>query len=89
MDELKYPYKTWMTADLFHVGDIVSPSCGAIAGKRGVVTNVGRYITIEFPRMVRKYPNDPMKPASCEWRYEPSNVRLEAFPKRRLDVKKS
>lgn len=88
MDELKYPHKTWMTVDLFHVGDIVSPSCGALAGKRGIVVNVGRYITIMFPRVVKKYPNE-LRPAQREWRYEPSNVRLEAFPRRRLRVDKS
>lgn len=89
MDKDRYPHKTDMTIDLFRVGDVVSPSCGALAGRRGVVTHLGRYVTIEFPKAVRKYPSDPWKKAQCRWRYEPSNVRLEAFPKRRLGVNKS
>ncbi len=86
MDDAKYPIKTWMTADLFRLGDVVSPSQGLLAGQRGMVVNIDRYITIMFPRPVRKYAE---RPPLREWRYEPSNVRLEAFPPRRLRVKES
>lgn len=89
MDFSDYPHKTEMTADLFRVGDIVAPSCGSLTGVKGVVADVRRYVTIMFPKEVRKYPNEPTKSARREWRFEPSNVRLLAFPRRPLKVRKS
>ena len=68
--------KTWMTADLFKEGDIVSPSYGNLIAVRGVVAHIGPYVTIEFPRPVKKYRD---KPARSKWGYDPSNVRLIAF----------
>jgi len=80
--------KTGMTSDLFRVEDVVTPSCGSLAGAVGEVSAVDRYVTIRFAEPLKKYPDDPARRASREWRYEPSNVRLVAFPKRKLNVKK-
>ena len=88
MREFTHRNKSWMVAELFHERDIVTPSFGALAGVRGVIAHVGPYITIEFPRSVKKYPHDPMSRASCRWGYEPSNVRLIAFAKPLLRIKK-
>lgn len=77
-----------MLPELLREGDVVSPSFGALAGVRGVVTRIGRYVTIEFPRPVKKYPHDSFSCASCTWGYDPSNVRLVAFSKTRPDAKK-
>lgn len=85
---MELPRKTGMTLDLFRVDDVVAPSSGHLAGLRGVVVELDRYVHIEFHRPVKKYPDDPVKPASRKWRYEPSNVRLVAFPARKLGVKK-
>lgn len=78
MDDLG-PYKSWMTADLFHVGDIVSPTFGALRGVRGVVSGIGHAVAIMFPQPVRKYADTRPRDTWC---YLPENVRLEAFPRR-------
>ena len=73
--------KTLMMADLFREGDVVSPSYGNLLGVRGVVSDVGVNVTIEFPRPVVKYRG--RRPRS-KWAYDPSNVRLIAFAWSRL-----
>ena len=83
METHKLPAKSWMTADLFREGDVVAPSFGSLAGVRGVVCHVGAYVTIEFPRAVRKYPHDSMSKARRKWGFDPSNVRLIALARRR------
>lgn len=82
------PRKTGMTLDLFQVGDVVTPSCGHLRGLEGKVVDIDRFVTIQFPKPVRKYPDEPTKPALDAWRYEASNVRLVAFPARKLRTKK-
>lgn len=82
MGGYQMPAKSWMTADLFREGDVVTPSFGALVGVRGVVAHVGAYVTIEFPRPVRKY-HDSMSKASRTWGFDPSNVRLISLARRR------
>ena len=83
-----YPNKTNMPIELFRIGDVVSPSCGFLTGVRGVVAEIDRYVTIQFSRPVQKYPQDPSKGFRTCWRYEASNVRLEALARRKPSVKK-
>lgn len=79
MVDFNHRNKSWMTADLFREGDIVTPTFGDLAGVRGVVAYVGVYVTIEFPRRIKKYPREPSSQAKHKWNYEPSNVRLLAY----------
>ena len=78
-DKLRYPNQSAMTAELFREGDVVSPTYGNLRGVRGVVAHVGPYITIEFPRPVKKYTGETSRPKRM-WGYNPHNVRLEGWP---------
>lgn len=76
------PHKSYMTFDLFRIGDRVSPTYGLLRGHRGVINEMvttpygQQFLSIEFADEVRKYRNQPAK---RRWCYEPENVRLEAF----------
>lgn len=82
--EFHHRNKSFMTSDLFRVGDVVSPTFGLLKGVKGVVSDVGRTVAIDFPRKVRKHMDSAPR---STWCYIPDNVRLEAFPKRKLRVR--
>lgn len=74
------PARSHMPIDLFRVGDLVTPTDGALAGRPARVVEVRRalrdMLVLRFDSVVRKYATQMAK---MDWGFDPDHVRLEAF----------